>query len=813
MRIDGIIESKKLVIFGAGANGRRIAAAYADRIAYFVDNSPKAEEACGLPTRSPRDLCNEDKDNLFIIVASEYYYHEISEQLIKMGFEKNRHFTSYIAFLPLSETISQFPVHRLIVFITNICNSRCTMCNVWQNTAGGEGGVMPLSRYQKSIGDPFHLGVRSLRLSGGEPSLAKNLPEYVHAAVDMLPALNEVVLNLNCLLVKLTLNQIRASALECAQYGISLIASLSLNGIEDAHDAGRGVPGNYNKVMEVIHGIREMDLPNVIIQISARIIKDNVWNADEFAMILKRENLTRNVMLLCGRFATLNNSKYEGSDCFDEDELYQIKLLYNKLPYHFPNEYNAMAYDSFLRTLEGGERLTSCCIETGNDVAVTFDGSYKFCPAVSNDIGNLLYTDARTAYKIGRPHLKNISKTACDHCYCCSSMDMTEQYQKAMEAKVYWNAFYTLDNFLQNRDMCLDALEITPKRDERYTILITGWYGTETVGDKAILGQIISDLHQKYQNVRILVTSAYPFVTKRTLKELKAYDVQVVELFNSQALEWAVLADETIMGGGPLMEMEWLSIPLWLFSFAKRHVRKTVVWGCGIGPLYTKKAIDAVVGILKLADKITLRDSASADWAMVHSDRRDLTVIEDPAIPYIRSRYKAERQECKNGELACFLRELTQEYVVCETKEEFELFRMRVEEALAQNIKELCSAEGLVPHFYTMHNFVVGNDDRDFAFRFTHDHFVKGTYAIDNRLTSIEKVTEAMNAAALNVCMRFHSVAFADTLEVPYVAIDYTFGGKVFAFMNEHGQQDRMATIDSLLESSGALLKAAGHVL
>jgi polysaccharide pyruvyl transferase WcaK-like protein len=198
---------------------------------------------------------------------------------------------------------------------------------------------------------------------------------------------------------------------------------------------------------------------------------------------------------------------------------------------------------------------------------------------------------------------------------------------------------------------------------------------------------------------------------------------------------------------------------------------------------------------------------------MTHSHRQDLTVIEDPAIPFVRSRYKTVRQKCKNGELACFLRELTQEYVVCDTNEEFDQYRASVEAALAENIKELCAATGLVPRFYSMHNFVVGNDDRDFAFRFTHEHFEKGTYTVDNRLTSIEKVAAAMNTAALNVCMRFHSVAFADTLEVPYVAIDYTRGGKVSAFMNGHGKQDRMAGINSLLESNGALLNAAGSVL
>ena len=60
---------------------------------YYVDNNPqKWEQKLGGETiYSPEQLHFEGKDNLAIIIASQYV-EQISEQLEQMGFEKDRHF-------------------------------------------------------------------------------------------------------------------------------------------------------------------------------------------------------------------------------------------------------------------------------------------------------------------------------------------------------------------------------------------------------------------------------------------------------------------------------------------------------------------------------------------------------------------------------------------------------------------------------------------------------------------------------------------------------------------------------------------------
>ena len=55
-----------------------------------------------------------------------------------------------------------------------------------------------------------------------------------------------------------------------------------------------------------------------------------------------------------------------------------------------------------------------------------------------------------------------------------------------------------------------------------------------------------------------------------------------------------------------------------------------------------------------------------------------------------------------------------------------------------------------------------------------------------------------MHHAEFNLCMRFHSVLFAETLGVPYLAIDYTNGGKIKAFLEAKNKLNRLISLQEI---------------
>ncbi|MDU4959259.1 MAG: glycosyltransferase [Sporomusaceae bacterium] len=92
LRIFKAIYGKKVVFFGTGSLSRRLCDYFPFPISYFVDNNPEMwrQQLNGLPIYSPERLKGEDKDNLAIIVASQYFQ-EIVEQLQGMGFKEKCH--------------------------------------------------------------------------------------------------------------------------------------------------------------------------------------------------------------------------------------------------------------------------------------------------------------------------------------------------------------------------------------------------------------------------------------------------------------------------------------------------------------------------------------------------------------------------------------------------------------------------------------------------------------------------------------------------------------------------------------------------
>jgi MoaA/NifB/PqqE/SkfB family radical SAM enzyme len=83
------LEGRKVILFGTGSAGRRIARNFPLEIAYFVDNSPKTwgGRCMEKPVENPEKLRLENPGGVAIIVASQYYA-EISKQLQGMGFEE-----------------------------------------------------------------------------------------------------------------------------------------------------------------------------------------------------------------------------------------------------------------------------------------------------------------------------------------------------------------------------------------------------------------------------------------------------------------------------------------------------------------------------------------------------------------------------------------------------------------------------------------------------------------------------------------------------------------------------------------------------
>ena len=97
------------------------------------------------------------------------------------------------------------------------------------------------------------------------------------------------------------------------------------------------------------------------------------------------------------------------------------------------------------------------------------------------------------------------------------------------------------------------ARRATADRPRTPGVLVMGWYGRETTGDKAILASLLHNLAGR--SVRILKSTYDVDYSRQTLHEIEAPAVRCVPNDITSFLEALESVDVVVIGGGPLKEI------------------------------------------------------------------------------------------------------------------------------------------------------------------------------------------------------------------------------------------------------------------
>lgn len=676
----------------------------------------------------------------------------------------------------------------------DICNSKCAMCNIWEQKQGFE--VSP-EQLKRVLEDSLYENVTHVGITGGEPTLREDLPDLYEAVIEAIPNIKGLSIITNAIKEKDVINRIEKVIEVCRKHGKNFNMMVSLDGYGDMHDTVRGRPGNFITALNVINHFREQNIP---LAIGCTISKVNVWDVEELLFFMKNNNIY-------GRFRVAefikrlyNDNKADVIRNFDEDEIYQLLLFFHKLIYEFEtNATYITTYKSIISLLSGGIRTIGCPYQ-GDGVVLNSRAEVAYCAPKSAIIGNGLEKSSASIYQDNLLERQRIFEEDCDSCIHDYHAPMTANGYKAELSKNFWrNKLNLRGSGVLFSDRLIAPVRLVEKTVPQ--VLIVGWYGTETVGDKAILGGIIEQLNVQYNNnFKLVIASIFPFITHKTCKELNL-TAHVIDSYTSDLIAFSKGSDVIIMGGGPLMDLEDLAIPLRAFQYAKQNGKHTIVYGCGLGPLKKPIYIDAVSEILRLADDIRLRDNKSIALAKsAFGITQDISLSGDPAKVYL-SRYPELHKDTKI--LKCFLREWTHEYASELDDTSFNLKKLSFELALSNFIKEKATQIGAVEiRLENMHNFVMGNDDRDFSRYFIDRYFkdwngAKITY--DKYLSTVDSIVYSMQNSSHNICMRFHSVVFAHTLKTKFTAVDYTMGGKIDNYLRDNGSFEHLLDVEHLI--------------
>lgn len=334
-------------------------------------------------------------------------------------------------------------------------------------------------------------------------------------------------------------------------------------------------------------------------------------------------------------------------------------------------------------------------------------------------------------------------------------------------------------------------------------VVIIGWYGTETIGDRAILAGLIVSIKKALGKYDLSIGSLYPFFTERTIIEDYKYwkkligieiNVSVFDSKNINELEREIKKSDIVaMGGGPLMHISELYMVSYAFAYAKKRKKKTALLGCGIGPIYNSKYHKPLLDIINKSDIVILRDEESYERLKgiskeAYRKNKNKTHIQlDPAVIACYYYMKCcEKNRVIKEEYICInMRSFPVGYSSNADERKINDMMIGYVAYIAEKNQE--NNILLIP----MHYFHIGDDDR----RFLNEIQIKvgkSNISVQNKNLDLFDTMNVYENAIINIGMRFHSVVFQTIVSGKNYILDYTEPkiGKISGFLSTIGAEE-----------------------
>lgn len=698
--------------------------------------------------------------------------------------------------------VLQFPVN-------DICNSRCVMCNIWQRKRDKE--ITPVE-LRTILRDPLFSEIRFVGMNGGEPTLRADLAELGQALIDVLPRLEGMCIITNALVPKLVIARTLELASVARAAGKPFTVGISLDGVGEDHDANRGRPGNFAAAEQVINAVRAEGLP---ISVGCTLTPVNCYGADDLLLWLADEGLDQWEFRLGVEIRRVYNEGHSRRHPFSPEQRFHLTNFFDKLSRHQKRNWMEHLFYASLRDqiALGSPRRAGCQWRT-RGVTLDARGAISYCSVKSPILGSALDSSAESIYRkkiaVRRAIVRNDCST-CQHDLVGPPLgrpmvrqgwsDIVRPWKELVERKSIVGRIETRarssGHWLPSR--ILPADHDDPRSWRR--VLITGWYGTETAGDKAILGEILDYIRACSPNCQIVVSTLDPLVSQQTARELPTLKgSRIVEIEKASRARIIDSVDAVILGGGPL-ETIAQTRELWkIFQQANRGRKARIIFGCGVGPFFNEEIRQQAGAILAMATAGFLRDEASRSLAVEIGGATHLEVACDPALAWLRrwSLRHPRGAPFDEPRITSLVRENTFEYVSDMTGAQLAEHNAGTVGALATILGGAARGLGARIDLLPMHSIWLGGDDRIFnrqvAKRLWKDPragIPKDRIDMERGYLTLESLLTRIAVGDIAVAMRYHGHLACLALGIPFLSIDYTGrAGKVGSLVERIGWQE-----------------------
>lgn len=273
-------------------------------------------------------------------------------------------------------------VKNLRIAVTNRCNLNCIYCHrEGENNPGEEMSSERIAEIAKAF---YDLGVKKLKLTGGEPLLRKDICEII----SMMPKFDEISLTTNGVLLKDLAFELKESGLDRVNISLDTLNAETFKQITNG--------GNLNCVLEGIKSAVEANLTPIKLNmvLLKGLNESEVLNMLEFANSFNRDK----VKVILQLIELIPNSKtknlYLDPEIFEE-EFAKIAMAVKIRDMHKRKQFfTPFGIVEIVKPLDNTDFCMHC-----NRIRITSDGKIKLC-LMSNetvDISNLNGSELKKA--------------------------------------------------------------------------------------------------------------------------------------------------------------------------------------------------------------------------------------------------------------------------------------------------------------------------------------------------------------------------------------------------------------------------------
>ena len=315
-------------------------------------------------------------------------------------------------------------IEAMVFPCTYHCDGKCIMCTIHQRKCID----LEIKTFESFFSSQAIKRLKSLNLTGGEPTLRDDLTELVEMILKYCTELQEVIINTNGLNPERVERQIN-SIVDIFPCNIKLWVLVSIDSVGKEADYIRGVKGAADRAKETVQKLKKLQ-DSIKLGISCTITSANYNLLKNVLDYAKEEDMYIDFIYATVNTAYINSEPRAYAFCLNESQQKEVaKFLENAINYEKLLS-SKLYIKKLIGRLRGIESLQQCILQEGRGILLEADGTIRPCGMTNKiELGNI--SDYSSYDNLGKA-LTNKQKKFCKNCFTDSYYSWTDEAQEDM---------------------------------------------------------------------------------------------------------------------------------------------------------------------------------------------------------------------------------------------------------------------------------------------------------------------------------------------------------------------------------------------